>query len=86
MNYLQSEEDLQVLVEAIKISRTLAYSGAFDEFLGEEVAPRADATSDEALRAYILKACDTVYHPVGTCKMGTDPLAVVDPQLRVITN
>ncbi|ARV57531.1 choline dehydrogenase [Nostocales cyanobacterium HT-58-2] len=83
MNYLQSESDIQVLVEAIKISRQLAYSGAFDEFLGEEVAPGAGVTSDEAIQAYIRQGCDTVYHPVGTCKMGTDPLAVVDSQLRV---
>ncbi|NEQ29169.1 MAG: choline dehydrogenase, partial [Microcoleus sp. SIO2G3] len=83
MNYLQSKEDLQVLVEGIKISRTLAHSGAFDEFLGEEVAPGVNVTSDEDIKAYIRQACDTIYHPVGTCKMGTDPMAVVDPELRV---
>lgn len=83
MNYLQSEEDLQVLVEGIKISRTLAHSGAFDEFLGEEVAPGVNVTSDEDIKAYIRQACDSIYHPVGTCKMGTDSMAVVDPELRV---
>ena len=83
MNFLESEEDLQVLVEGIKIARQVAHSSAFDEFRGEEVAPGADAISDEAIRDYIVKACDTDYHIVGTCKMGTDPMAVVDSQLRV---
>lgn len=83
MNYLQNEEDLQALVEGIKISRTFANSGAFDEYLGEEVAPSINVTSDEDIKAYIRQNCDTTYHPVGTCKMGTDSMAVVDPELRV---
>ncbi|MBX9252496.1 GMC family oxidoreductase N-terminal domain-containing protein [Desmonostoc muscorum CCALA 125] len=83
MNFLESEEDMQVLVEGIKIARQLAHSSAFDEFRGEEVAPGADVTSDEAIRDYIRKACDTDYHVVGTCKMGVDSESVVDPELRV---
>lgn len=83
MNYLQNEKDIQVLVEGIKISRRLAYSRAFDKLLVEEVVPGADVTSDEAIRAYILKSCETAHHPVGTCKMGVDESVVVDPQLRV---
>ena len=83
MNFLQSEEDMQLLVAAIKIARQLAHSSRFDDLRGEEVAPSANATSDEAIRDYIRKACDTDYHIVGTCKMGTDPMAVVDSQLRV---
>ncbi|MBW4596320.1 MAG: GMC family oxidoreductase N-terminal domain-containing protein [Brasilonema angustatum HA4187-MV1] len=83
MNYLQSESDVQKLVAGIKIIRQLFNSSIFDEFRGEEVAPGANVTSDEALRAYIRETCDTVYHPVGTCKMGTDADSVVDPELRV---
>ncbi|MBE9002087.1 GMC family oxidoreductase N-terminal domain-containing protein [Nostoc sp. LEGE 12447] len=83
MNYLQNEKDMQVLVEGIKVSRQLAYSGAFDKLLSEEVAPGNDVVSDEAIRAYILKSCETAHHPVGTCKMGVDKGAVVDPELRV---
>ena len=52
-------------------------------FGGREVLPGAEITSDEALEAYIRQTCTTVYHPVGTCKMGVDPMAVVDPELRV---
>ncbi|NMF65240.1 GMC family oxidoreductase [Brasilonema octagenarum] len=83
MNYLQSESDVQKLVAGIKIIRQLFDSSIFDEFRGEEVAPGANVTSDEALRAYIRETCDSVYHPVGTCKMGTDADSVVDPELRV---
>ena len=83
MNYLQSESDVQKLVSGIKLIRNLFHSSAFDEFRGKEVAPGAEVTSDEALVAYIREVCGTVFHPVGTCKMGTDPMAVVDPELRV---
>lgn len=82
-NYLQHETDLQVLVEGIKIARQLAHSDAFDEIIGKEMAPGLDVTSDEAIAAYIRQAANTFWHPVGTCKMGNDSLAVVDAQLRV---
>ncbi len=83
MNYLQSEADVQKLVEGIKLIRQLFQSSAFDEFRGEEIAPGVNVRSDAALEVYILNTCSTVWHPVGTCKMGTDPMAVVDPELRV---
>jgi choline dehydrogenase len=83
MNYLQNESDSQKLLAGIKIIRQILQSSAFDEFRGEEVAPGADNHNDEALLAYIRETCDSVYHPVGTCKMGTDPDSVVDPELRV---
>jgi len=62
--------------------RQLFHNSAFDEFRGEEIAPGADVTSDKALVAYI-RHWQHVWHSVGTCKMGTDPMAVVDPELRV---
>jgi choline dehydrogenase len=83
MNYLQSQSDVQKLVTGIKLMRQLFQTSAFDEFRGQEGAPGADVQSDVALAAYIRETCGTVYHPVGTCKMGTDPMAVVDPELRV---
>lgn len=83
MNYLQSQSDVQKLVEGVKFIRQLFHSSAFDEFRGEEIAPGAKVQSDEALEAYIREACSTVWHPVGTCKMGTDTMAVVDSELRV---
>ncbi|MBW4692074.1 MAG: GMC family oxidoreductase N-terminal domain-containing protein [Lyngbya sp. HA4199-MV5] len=83
MNYLQYEADVQRLVAALKLMRQLLQSRHFDEFRGREIAPGAEIQSDEAIEAYIRDACSTVYHPVGTCKMGVDAMAVVDPELRV---
>jgi choline dehydrogenase len=83
MNYLQSQADVQKLVEGIKLIRQLFEHSAFDEFRGEEIAPGANVTSDEAIEAYVRDGCSTVWHPVGTCKMGLDSMTVVDPELRV---
>jgi choline dehydrogenase len=83
MNYLQNQADVQKLIEGIKLMRQLFQSHAFDEFRGKEIAPGADIQSDAALEAYIRETCSTLWHPVGTCKMGIDAMAVVDPELRV---
>ncbi|HEY9661050.1 MAG TPA: GMC oxidoreductase, partial [Allocoleopsis sp.] len=83
MNYLQSEVDVQKLVFSIKLVRQLLHSSLFDEFRGAEIAPGAEVQSDEAIEAYIRNNCGTIWHPVGTCKMGTDSMAVVDPELKV---
>jgi choline dehydrogenase len=83
MNYLQSSSDLQKLVVGVKLIRELFQTTTFDEFRGEEVAPGAEIQSDEAIESHIRASCTTLYHPVGTCKMGIDPMAVVDPELRV---
>jgi choline dehydrogenase len=83
INYLQNEADVQKLAVGIKLIRQLFQTSVFDEFRGEEIAPGAEVQSDEALEVYIRNTCSTVWHPVGTCKMGTDPMAVVDSELRV---
>jgi choline dehydrogenase len=83
MNYLQSQSDVEKLIAGVKLIRQLSHDTAFDEFRGKEIAPGDDVQSDEALEAYIREVCSTVYHPVGTCKMGIDSMAVVDPELRV---
>ncbi|MBD2157280.1 GMC family oxidoreductase N-terminal domain-containing protein [Leptolyngbya sp. FACHB-16] len=83
MNYLQNQADVQKLVEGIKLMRQLFQSHTFNEFRGKEIAPGADIQSDAALEAYIRDTCSTLWHPVGTCKMGIDSMAVVDPELRV---
>jgi choline dehydrogenase len=82
-NYLASEADIEVLVQGVKIARKLAKTQAFAPFTGASIQPRDVVQSDADIRAYIRANASTVYHPVGTCKMGVDPLAVVDPQLRV---
>lgn len=82
-NYLQSDADLDVLIRGIEISRELANTRAFDEFRGEELAPGVSVTSKSELSNYIRQVASTVWHPVGTCKMGIDSDAVVNPQLQV---
>jgi len=82
-NYLQSGTDMALLVEGIKLARRLAQTRALAAFRGEEIAPGPEVQSDDAIRAYIRQVGDSIHHPVGTCKMGNDRLAVVNPQLQV---
>ena len=82
-NYLQSETDLDALVEAIKRARDIIHASAFDDWRGEELVPGPGTKTDEQIREYIRLACSGLFHPAGTCKMGRDRMAVVDPQLRV---
>ena len=82
-NYLACAADIEVLVQGILIARRLARTQAFASVLGEEIQPGSAVQSTAELRAYIRSHASTVYHPVGTCKMGGDPLAVVDARLRV---
>jgi choline dehydrogenase len=81
--YLTRDEDLAVLEYGIRYARELVQTSAFDQLRGQEIAPGAAVTGSSELRDYIRGYCGTVWHPVGTCKMGRDPEAVVDDQLRV---
>ncbi len=82
-NYFSDDRDMKVMVEGVKIARTLALSNAFSSYRGKELLPGADTKDDSAFRAHIAKVAETLYHPVGTCKMGNDATAVVDSELRV---
>lgn len=82
-NYLAEDYDRRVLLHGLRLSREIADAPAFDEFRGDEFAPGMAARTDAELSAHIRTAAETLYHPAGTCKMGVDALAVVDPQLRV---
>jgi choline dehydrogenase len=81
--YLSRDEDLAVLEYGIRYARELVHSSAFDRLRGRELAPGEAVTGSSELRDYIRKVAGTVWHPVGTCRMGTDPEAVVDDHLRV---
>lgn len=81
--YLSDPEDVRVLREGIRLTRDIFAQAAYDDFRGAEYAPGAAAQSDAQLDEYIRNTAYTLYHPVGTCKMGVDPLAVVDPQLKL---
>jgi choline dehydrogenase len=82
-NYLDHTEDIDVLIEGVKLARRLAHAQAFDRYRGEEVSPGPQVQSDQEIAAFVRKIATTVYHPVGTCKMGTNTMAVVDSALRV---
>ena len=82
-NYLACGADIEVLEQGILIARRLARTPAFASVLGEEIQPGSAVQRASELHAYIRSHASTVYHPVGTCKMGSDPQAVVDAQLRV---
>ena len=81
--YLTEEQDLAVLEYGIRYARELAATRAFDPFRGIEIAPGAQVTDSAELRAYARRYCGTVWHPVGTARMGQDAMAVVDARLRV---
>jgi choline dehydrogenase-like flavoprotein/RimJ/RimL family protein N-acetyltransferase len=81
--YYSEHADMALMVEGLGISRALAHARAFDGIFVEEAAPGAAVDGDDALRAYIRDTGDTLFHPVGTCKMGADSQAVVDDHLRV---
>ncbi|HZV38870.1 MAG TPA: GMC oxidoreductase, partial [Pseudoxanthomonas sp.] len=84
-NYLGDAEghDLRAMVECAKISRDLLAQAPFDAYRGSPIFPARVDLDDAALVAFIRAKAETVYHPVGTCRMGSDAYAVVDPQLRV---
>ncbi len=82
-NYFDNAADLDVLVAGVKLSRRLAQTRSLDRFRGPEVRPGPQVQSDQEIAEFIRNKFQTVYHPVGTCKMGSDEMAVVDAQLRV---
>ncbi len=82
-NYLATPRDLEALVRGLKLARTVLAQPAFAPHGAEEMEPGVSVQSDEQIRDYIRRRAETVYHPVGTCKMGRDAMAVVDPRLRV---
>ena len=81
--YFSDPADLEHMVTGVKLGREIAATAPLAELLGKPVYPAAEVVDDDALRAYVRASVNTIFHPTGTCKMGTDPLAVVDPELRV---
>ena len=82
-NYLENQADLQVLVEGVHLSRKLVQMTAFDGFRGDELAPGHQVQTEEEVCDFIRNTVETLYHPVGTCKMGKDSMSVVNSQLQV---
>ncbi len=84
-NYLAADEDRRALREGVRMAREVAAQAALDPYRDAEYAPGADVRADADLDAWIRAKSETIYHPVGTCRMGAagDAMAVVDDQLRV---
>ncbi|MCB1455595.1 MAG: choline dehydrogenase [Nitratireductor sp.] len=85
-NYMSHEDDWRDFRHCIRLTREIFAQAAFDPFRGHEIAPGEQVQSDDELDAFIRSHVESAYHPCGTCKMGSrrDPLAVVDPELKVI--
>ncbi len=82
-NYLAEEADMKSLLASVKLCRQIGEANALAEWCEREVCPGPDVQSEEALRDYTRRAAVTYHHMAGTCKMGVDAMAVVDPELRV---
>ena len=81
--YIAEEADRQAMVEALRLTRSVVRSPGMAPYVERETRPGADVESDADLLAYIRQSGQTSFHPVGTCRMGDDDLAVVDARLRV---
>ena len=84
-NYLSAEEDRRALREGVKMMRQVAAQSALDAYRSTELFPGHAVSTDAEIDAWIKETAETIYHPVGTCRMGAvgDPMAVVDAELRV---
>lgn len=81
--YLSTEGDRNAMIGAVKRVREIFMAPALDSYRGNEFRPGNEVQSDEDILEYIRNEAESVYHPVGTCKMGRDDMAVVDERLRV---
>jgi choline dehydrogenase len=82
-NYFADNRDMDVMLHGVKLARRIAAAAAFNPFRGVEMLPGPEAQDDDSLRKHIKTYAATLYHPVGTCRMGNDRSSVVDSELRV---
>ena len=83
LNGLSTEKDRREFRECVNITREIMNQAAFAPFNGYEVSPGPEVTSTEDIDAYVRATANSAYHLCGTCRMGSDEMAVIDPQLRV---
>jgi choline dehydrogenase len=81
--YLQREYDRRLMIECVRLAREIFAQDAFRPYAGEELYPGAETRSEADILDFIRRKAETIYHPVGTCKMGEDDMAVVTPGLWV---
>ncbi|SDS57652.1 choline dehydrogenase [Halopseudomonas xinjiangensis] len=82
-NYLKEEADREAFRDCVRLSREIIHQQAMDEYRGAEIQPGVEVDTDEEIDAFVRGAVESAYHPSCSCKMGTDEMAVVDPQTRV---
>jgi choline dehydrogenase len=82
-NFLSASLDREVTLEAMCITRRIMTAPAMEGIATDEIAPGVNISADDELLDWVRNNAETTYHPVGTCKMGVDSMAVVDDQLRV---
>ncbi len=82
-NYLSDLRDVDVMVYGVRKARQIFKANPFRRLAGGSIDPARAATSDEEIEEFVRSRAETIYHPVGTCRMGPDEMAVVDPWLRV---
>jgi len=82
-NYLSHSEDLAYMKKGFEIQRKIMAASAFDDYRDDELFPGIETQNEEQIENFIRNKAETIYHPVGTCKMGSDELAVVDSKLKV---
>jgi choline dehydrogenase len=85
-NYMSNEQDWEEFRTCVRLTREIFAQDAFKPFVKHEIQPGAEIDSDAEIDAFIREHAESAYHPCGTCRMGNkdDPMAVVDPQNRVI--
>jgi choline dehydrogenase len=82
-NYLSDPDDMERMVRGVRLARKVMAAPAFDPWRGATLRPEGPCNTDTEIRQFVRQRAETIYHPVGTCKMGSDPMAVVDAELRV---
>ncbi|OEY95334.1 alcohol dehydrogenase [Acinetobacter qingfengensis] len=82
-NFFEKEEDMKVLIEGVKLAQNILKQKEFEVFNGKEILPGPHVKTNADYEKYVRESAATVFHPIGTCKMGTDAMSVVDPQLKV---
>jgi choline dehydrogenase len=82
-NYLATETDRRTLVDGLKLGRRLLATPEMQHFITGEYIPGDQVQTDDEMLDYARQFGGTVFHPTSTCRMGVDPMAVVDPELRV---
>ncbi len=81
--YLSEKADVEALVAGLRLARDIGQAAAFEDFRGEEALPGKSVQSDAELKEFVENTAETLYHPVGTCKIGVDSHAVVNGYLQV---